>query len=158
METIYSWTLAVLERHGWWQNPDVGGSQGKNESGSRCVVQALVDAANEMSRAIPSATGRHHVALALITEGEIGLMRKLGAKTLSDVFHWNDAPERTFEDVRDLLMELHNNSIKAMEIGEPQKEVEFVPLETPAEVPVAPAPTEPVTTPVENPVEEPAPA
>src|SRR5690606_37794088 len=89
METISSWTLAALERHGWWQNPDVGGSPGKNESGSRCVVQALVDAASEMSRAIPSATGRHHVALALITEGEIGLMRKLGAKTLSDVFHWN---------------------------------------------------------------------
>lgn len=157
METIWSKALDVLEERGWCQGSF------ENRQGGVCIEGALNLAMGARKANGAREDGVHSYLLedALLVFGE--LRNAVAGRKLDDEDHaishvaWNDDPNRTYLDVKTLLVGLHEREIKNMDIGEEKKEVEFMPLEAPAEIPI-PVEAPPAEAPVEAPVEEPVPA
>lgn len=93
--TVYSRAADIIREQGWW---DGTRSTSVNERGgqTRCLRQSLKDAAVEMRLSQVDTFSP--------------VYPKLGGKQSArpdPVAGWNDAPERTVEDVLLLLKELH---------------------------------------------------
>lgn len=93
-ETIWSQTLDVLEERGWcqWQLQD--------DVGRVCFIQAFMIAASRASLASTRRNQLHDHLKYYV----------LGGSPVSD---WNDAPGRTFLDIKTLLVRLHEDEVAA---------------------------------------------
>jgi hypothetical protein len=145
-DTIFSKTLATIEKYGWWNN-----GTGRGPNGEMCVMHALRQHTNRGDRFVLGSSGHNldKLACEVMTAYLIEHYN-----WTAEIFKWNDNCA-TFADVKAMLVHLHE---KLMEIGEEKKEVEFVPMTEPSVVPVESPSVTPEEAPVDTPVEEPVPA
>ena len=78
----------LIEKHGWWQD----GRDGISYPGKRCVMIAVSDACDE--------NGDLDFRIRDTENASQTIKEYLG---ITNVFHWNDAPERTAEEVVNVL-------------------------------------------------------
>lgn len=104
-DTVWSKALAELREKGWrgW------GRNGTGESGEEtCLVLAVVHQSATDYRVPEEIMADLYDALGVPSH----LPRTEGVSAL---YEWNDAPERTFEDVEEVLTNLHNQELQKRE-------------------------------------------
>lgn len=95
METIWSRALGKLLRVGWRKGP----RSGETDYRRLCLVEAL-SYTNEGKELFTEKVGDH-----------LGLVPGINAIDSRKIIQWNDAPERTFTEVKQLLTELHEKEL-----------------------------------------------